>query len=113
MIRRTLMPRWLAILLVSLAGLLLEVGYTRIVSYKLWYYYTYLVIGLALLGIGSGAVLVAVSSRVRQASTDRIIAVAAIWGAITIPIGYLVIARLPVHTIAIWNYWSGSSFWNL
>ena len=35
-----------AILLVSLAGLLLEVGYTRIVSYKLWYYYTYLVIGL-------------------------------------------------------------------
>ena len=40
-----------------LAGLLLEVGYTRIVSYKLWYYYTYLVIGLALLGIGSGGVL--------------------------------------------------------
>ena len=47
-------PQWLAILLVSLAGLLLEVGYTRIVSYKLWYYYTYLVIGLSLLGIGSG-----------------------------------------------------------
>ena len=40
------------IFLVSLAGLLLEVGYTRIVSYKLWYYYTYLVLGLALLGIG-------------------------------------------------------------
>ena len=52
--------RWLAIFLVSLAGLLLEVGYTRIVSYKLWYYYTYLVIGLALLGIGSGGVIVAV-----------------------------------------------------
>ena len=41
----------LAIFLVSLAGLLLEVGYTRIVSYKLWYYYTYLVIGLALLSL--------------------------------------------------------------
>ena len=47
-----------AIFLVSLAGLLLEVGYTRIVSYKLWYYYTYLVIGLALLGIGSGGIFV-------------------------------------------------------
>ena len=56
------MPRWLVILLVSLAGLLLEVGYTRIVSYKLWYYYTYLVIGLALLGIGSGSVFVVVCS---------------------------------------------------
>jgi hypothetical protein len=29
------LPRWLALLLVSLAGLLLEVGYTRIVGYKL------------------------------------------------------------------------------
>src|SRR5260370_33647118 len=51
--------RMLAIFFVSLAGLLLEVGYTRIVSFKLWYYYTYLVIGLALLGIGSGSVFVA------------------------------------------------------
>ena len=63
---RVRLPRWLAILLVSLAGLLLEVGYTRIVSYKLWYYYTYLVIGLALLGIGSGGVFVVVCRRLRQ-----------------------------------------------
>jgi len=69
------MPRWLAILLISLAGLLLEVGYTRIVSYKLWYYYTYLVIGLALLGIGSGGVLVTMWGRIRRASTERIMAV--------------------------------------
>ena len=52
-----------AIFLVSLAGLLLEVGYTRIVSYKLWYYYTYLVIGLALLGIGSGGIFVVLFKR--------------------------------------------------
>ena len=43
---------------IFLVSRLLEVGYTRIVSYKLWYYYTYLVIGLALLGIGSGGVFV-------------------------------------------------------
>ena len=69
------LPRALAILLVSLAGLLLEVGYTRIISFKLWYYYTYLVIGLALLGIGSGSVFVAVFSPVRRWATERIIAV--------------------------------------
>ena len=69
------LPRWLAILLVSLAGLLLEVAYTRIVSYKLWYYYTYLVLGLALLGIGSGGVLVTMSTRLKQASTERVMSV--------------------------------------
>src|SRR5438034_6548348 len=96
------MPRWLAILLVSMAGLLLEVGYTRIVSFKLWYYYTYLVIGLALLGIGSGSVFVAVFSPVRRWATERIIAVCSIWGAVSIALGYLVVAKMRVNTIAIW-----------
>jgi len=108
----TRMPRWLAIFLVSLAGLLLEVGYTRIVSYKLWYYYTYLVIGLALLGIGSGGVLVATSSRLRASSTERIIALSSVWGAVSIAIGYLVVAKLHVNTVAIWDYGSRSSFSN-
>jgi hypothetical protein len=107
------LPRSVAILLVSLAGLLLEVGYTRIVSYKLWYYYTYLVIGLALLGIGSGSVFVAVLAPVRRWSTDRIVAASSIWGAVSIAIGYLVVAQLHINTIAIWDYGTRASFMNL
>jgi hypothetical protein len=107
------LPRWLAILLVSLAGLLLEVGYTRIVSFKLWYYYTYLVIGLSLLGIGSGGVLVAVWPRLRRASTDAIVALFSLAGAVSIAIGYLVIARIPINTVEIWDYGTASSFKNL
>jgi hypothetical protein len=71
----------------GVAGLLLEVGYTRIVGYKLWYYYTYLVIGLSLLGIGSGAILVAVGAPIRRWSTERIIAVCSVWGAVSIALG--------------------------
>src|SRR5437016_2611443 len=105
--------RLLAIFLVSLAALLLEVGYTRIVSYKLWYYYTYLVIGLALLGIGSGGVFVAVSRRLRAASTEGILALWSLIGAASVAIGYLVIARLPVNTVAIWDYGTRASFRNV
>ena len=112
-IDRTRVPRWLALLLVSLAGLLLEVGYTRIVGYKLWYYYTYLVIGLSLLGIGSGAIVVAIWTPIRRWSTERIIAVCSVWGAVSIALGYLAIARLPIDTVAIWDYGSASSFRNL
>ena len=107
------LPRALTIFLVSLAGLLLEVGYTRIVSFKLWYYYTYLVIGLALLGIGSGSVFVAVFGPVRRWTTDRIIAIASIWGAVSIALGYLVVAVLHVDTIVIWDYGTRASFNNL
>ena len=109
----TRVPRWLTILLISLAGLLLEVGYTRIVSFKLWYYYTYLVIGLALLGIGSGSVFVAVCSPVRRWATERIVALCSIWGAVSIASGYLVVAKMHVNTLAIWDYGTRSSFANL
>ncbi len=102
-----------AIFLVSLAGLLLEVGYTRIVSYKLWYYYTYLVIGLALLGIGSGGIFVVLFKRLRRTSTEKIIALCSIFGAISIVVGYVVISRLPVDTLSIWDYGTRASFKNL
>ncbi|MGZ6976404.1 MAG: hypothetical protein ACXVKQ_20900, partial [Acidimicrobiia bacterium] len=102
-----------AIFLVSLAGLLLEVGYTRIVSYKLWYYYTYLVIGLALLGIGSGGIFVVLFKRIRQTGTERIISLCAIFGAISIVVGYLVISRIPVDTVSIWDYGTKASIKNL
>jgi spermidine synthase len=107
------MPRWLVILLVSMAGLLLEVSYTRIVSYKLWYYYTYLVIGLALLGIGSGSVLVVVCGPLRRRTTETIIAVSSLCGAIAISVGYLVVAQIHIDTTAIWEYGTEASFENL
>ena len=105
-------PQWLAILLVSLAGLLLEVGYTRIVSYKLYYYYVYLVIGLSLLGIGSGGILVAIWAPLRRATTERVIALCSLWGAVSVVVGYVVVARVPVDTVAIWDYGSYASFKN-
>ncbi|MEP6623240.1 MAG: hypothetical protein ABJC79_02255, partial [Acidimicrobiia bacterium] len=101
------------IFLVSLAGLLLEVGYTRIVSFKLFYYYVYLVLGLALLGIGSGGIFVVVWPRLRQAATDTVIAVCSIVGAVSIAAGYFVVARVKIDTLQIWDYGSRTSFKNL
>jgi hypothetical protein len=103
----------LTLFLVSLAGLLLEVGYTRITSYKLWYYYTYLVIGLALLGIGSGGIFLVLSERLKRASTDAIVAVCSVGGAVMIAIGYVVVARLPIDTLRIWDYGAKGSYKNI
>ena len=101
------------IFLVSLAGLLLEVGYTRIVSFKLYYYYVYLVLGLALLGIGSGGIVVVVFPRLRRAATDTVIAWCGIVGAAIIGIGYFVVARIPIDTVSIWDYGTKGSFKNV
>jgi spermidine synthase len=101
------------ILLISFVGLLLEVGYTRVISFKLFYYYTYLVIGLALLGIGTGGVLVAISAHLRRAATDTIMMWGLLIGAASVGVGYVVVARTPTDTFAIWDYGTLTSFANL
>lgn len=101
-----------AIFIVSVAGLLLEVAYTRVVSYKLWYYYTYLVIGLALLGLGSGATAVVLSPRLRAMSTRSVVIGGSLWSAVTVVIGYLVVSFMPIETLALWEYGTKDSVLN-
>jgi MFS family permease len=103
----------LEIFLICFASLLLEIAYTRVVSFKLFYYYTYLVIGLALLGIGCGSVLTSISGRLKRASTERILAVGSLVGGASIVVGYLIIARIPVSSLAIWDYGTRASATNM
>jgi hypothetical protein len=97
------------ILLVSFAALLIEICYTRVVSYKLFYYYTYLVIGLALLGIGTGGVLVALSGRLRRARTESIVLWSLVLGAAAVVATYVAVAYISLDTLAIWRYGTSAS----
>jgi hypothetical protein len=108
--RRSFLPE---ILLVSFAALLMEISYTRVVSFKLFYYYTYLIIGLALLGTGCGGVLMAVSGRLRRAETATIVMWSTIVGSVSVIVGYLVVALTPIDTLAIWEYEAGPSLINV
>ncbi|HEY8217876.1 MAG TPA: hypothetical protein VIH82_12130 [Acidimicrobiia bacterium] len=101
------------ILLVSFAGLLLEIAYTRIVSFKLFYYYTYLVIGLALLGIGTGGVLVTISKRMRATPTQTVLIWSFLVGGASVLAGYCVVALTSIDTLAIWDYGTRGSFTNV
>jgi len=98
------------ILVASFAGLLLEIAYTRVISFKLFYYYTYFVIGLSLLGIGTGGALVAISRRLRRADTDTIVMWSMLLAAASIGVGYVVVARTSIDTLAIWEYGTRASF---
>ncbi len=103
----------LEILLVSFAALLMEISYTRIVSFKLFYYYTYLVLGLALLGTGCGGVAVVVSRRLRNDETGTIVMWSTIVGAVSVLVGYSIVALTPIDTLAIWEYEAGATLLNI
>ncbi|HEV7734544.1 MAG TPA: hypothetical protein VGR62_20390 [Candidatus Binatia bacterium] len=82
----------LALGVVCLAVILLEISYTRIFSYKLYYYFTYLIIGIALLGGGTGGLLMALSRRLQRAQPATTFGVASVIAAATVLGGYWIIA---------------------
>jgi hypothetical protein len=91
------------IFLVSFAALLLEISYTRLISFKLFYYFTYLVIGFALLGIGSGGVLVSVFPRFVRVPLERMVAAGSLAASLAIALSYAVVARVPTDTGRLWD----------
>ena len=88
----------LEIFLISFAAIVLEIALTRVFSYKLYYYFTYLILGIALLGLGSGGVCVALVPRLRRARPERLVAACAVGGALAVPLSYLVVALVQLNT---------------
>ncbi|HEY2388388.1 MAG TPA: hypothetical protein VGK30_15645 [Candidatus Binatia bacterium] len=85
---------FLEIFAISLASIVLEIGYTRIFSFKLYYYFTYLIIGLALLGLGAGGVFVTLVERLRDAPLGRVLARGCALAGASALVGYFVVARV-------------------
>ena len=94
-------PLHLEIAALSFAGLVLEIAYTRIFSFKLFYYFTYVIIGIGLLGLGAGGVLVAVVRRLREAGPAAILRFLCPIGGVSVLAGYWVIAPLPLNISAL------------
>jgi hypothetical protein len=91
----------LEIFLVSMAVILFEVGYTRVFSYKLVYYFTYVVIGVSLLGLGAGAVLVAMLPRLRRAPIEWLIPACSLGGGLAVLLGYLLVAQVQLNAFTL------------
>ena len=54
---------YLAVFLITLSGLVFEIGLTRIYSATIWYHFTFIAVSVALLGWGLGGLAVHVLSR--------------------------------------------------
>jgi hypothetical protein len=93
---------YIEIFLISFVTLFLEISYTRLISFKLFYYYTYVVIGFALLGIGAGGVFVAIIPRLSQMRLTRLVAAGCFLASITVQLGYFAIALTMLNTHQLW-----------
>ncbi len=85
--------------LVSFGVIVLEISYTRVFSFKLFYYFTYLIVGIALLGMGSGGVFTAISPRLRSIGLRRLVPGACVLGSASVLLGYFLIAHVQLNSL--------------
>lgn len=111
--RRSVVLRLVTAFVIGFVSLTLEIAYTRVISFKLFYYYTYFVIGLALLGLGAASAFTSLSNRLRSVDTVRLVERIAPAAAVVGVVGYAVVARLGTDVNVIWTGSIGAALWQL
>src|SRR6476659_9373017 len=84
----------LSVFLITLSGLVLEVGLTRIYSASVWYHFAFVVVSVALLGWGLGGFTVHLLKRKIKISANTAALFTAIY-AVTIPLCLWLLGRFP------------------
>ncbi len=84
----------LSIFLITLSGIVFEVGLTRIYSASVWYHFAFVAVSVALLGWGLGGFTVHLLKRKMQLSMNAAAAITAVY-AVTIPLCLWLLVRFP------------------
>ena len=90
------MGLYLGIFLVTLSGLMFEIGLTRIFSATIWYHFAFVAISVALLGWGLGGFALHLLRDRLPPSLDRAAALAVLYAA-AIPLCLWLIVAFPFH----------------
>src|SRR5262245_48111593 len=87
---------YLGVFLLTLSGLLFEIGLTRIFSATIWYHFAFVAISVALLGWGLGGFALHLAKKRVCFSLDRAAALSLLYAA-SLPLALYLIVRVPFH----------------
>jgi predicted membrane-bound spermidine synthase len=90
------MGLYLGVFLVTLSGLMFEIGLTRIFSATIWYHFAFVAISVALLGWGLGGFLLHLARDRVALSRERAGVLVLLYG-LSIPLALWLIVRVPFH----------------
>ena len=93
------------VFLISAATLILEIALTRIFSFALWYHFAFMSVSAALLGFGASGVAASLSRRLREASLERVCAMACALFALSTVLALACISSIPLDPAGLGREW--------
>lgn len=84
-----------ALLLVSLSVLMLEFTLIRVLSVSLWYHFAFMIISIALLGLGISGVTIIISKRINSAEINSFLSLTSLLYAVSVILSFVLINKIP------------------
>jgi predicted membrane-bound spermidine synthase len=88
-------PRYAGVGLLSVATLMFQISYTRVLSVALWHHFVWMVVSIALLGYAASGTLLTVFPRLLERDIDRILAATSALFSASILLSYWILNRIP------------------
>jgi hypothetical protein len=85
----------IGLLLVSLSVLMLEFTLIRVLSISLWYHFAFMIISIALLGLGISGVTILISNKINKAEINAFLNITSVLYAISIIVSFIAINKIP------------------
>jgi hypothetical protein len=93
----------LGIFIVSMASLLHEFTLTRILSVSLWYHFAFMIISVALLGIGVSGVAVSLFPKLMQKPIDKLLAVLSLIYGASVILTFVISYYIPIDPFSLFT----------
>lgn len=85
----------IGLLLVSLSVLMLEFTLIRVLSVSLWYHFAFMIISIALLGLGISGVTILLSKKINKAEINSFLTITSLAYAVSVILSFVIINKIP------------------
>ncbi|MCC6866218.1 MAG: hypothetical protein IT280_08690 [Ignavibacteria bacterium] len=89
------------LMFISLSALMLEFTLIRVLSVSLWYHFAFMIISIALLGIGISGVTIIISKRIAKAEINSFLTITSIIYAVSIIASFSAINKIPFEPFSL------------
>jgi len=91
----------MGLLLISLSALMLEFTLIRVLSVSLWYHFAFMIISIALLGLGISGVTILLSDKINKAEINKFLTVTSLCYAVSILVSFTLMNKIPFEPFSL------------